>query len=78
MSTLDGYRTSSEIVDGISENDQIILQPDPSIADGTAVQVESVSTLPQPSTPKDGGIIARALLSIKCDGIQSTTGSCQQ
>lgn len=30
----------AEIVDGLHENDVIILQPDPSIADGTAVQVE--------------------------------------
>jgi HlyD family secretion protein len=36
----------AEIVNGLAENDQVIVQPDPSIADGTEVQVESV---PSPS-----------------------------
>jgi HlyD family secretion protein len=34
----------AEIVNGLGENDQVILQPDPSIADGTPVQVESVTS----------------------------------
>ena len=34
----------AEIVKGLEENDQVILQPDPSIADGTPVQVESVTS----------------------------------
>jgi HlyD family secretion protein len=32
----------AEIVNGLSDNDQVILQPDPSITEGTEVQVESV------------------------------------
>jgi HlyD family secretion protein len=37
----------AEIVDGLAESDQVILQPDPSIAEGTAVQIESVSSPPK-------------------------------
>ena len=37
----------AEIVDGLSEGEQVILQPDPSVADGTEVQVESVSSAPK-------------------------------
>ncbi len=37
----------AEIVDGLNENDQVILQPDPSVAEGTEVQVESVSSAPK-------------------------------
>jgi RND family efflux transporter MFP subunit len=36
----------AEIVAGLTENDQIILQPDASIAEGTKVQVERVSVPP--------------------------------
>jgi HlyD family secretion protein len=33
----------AEIVHGLGENDQVIVQPDPSMADGTPVQVEAVA-----------------------------------
>ena len=33
----------AEIVDGLTEQDQVILQPDPSMSDGSAVQVEAVN-----------------------------------
>jgi len=33
----------AEIIDGLADHDQVILQPDASIAEGTPVQVESVS-----------------------------------
>jgi HlyD family secretion protein len=37
----------AEIVDGLSENDQVILQPDPSVAEGTDVEVVSVASPPK-------------------------------
>jgi RND family efflux transporter MFP subunit len=36
----------AEIIDGLSDQDQVILQPDASIADGTPVQIQVVSTPP--------------------------------
>ena len=44
----------AEIMTGIAENEQVILQPDPSIAEGTAVQVESVSSPSASTTSKEG------------------------
>jgi HlyD family secretion protein len=44
----------AEIVTGLAENDQVIVQPDPSIAEGTAVQVDSVSPASSPIDPKKG------------------------
>ena len=35
-----GTGLRAEIVTGLGENDQVIVQPNPSIADGTALQVE--------------------------------------
>ena len=37
----------AEIVDGLSEDEQVILQPDPSVAEGTEVEVETVSSAPK-------------------------------
>jgi HlyD family secretion protein len=42
----------AEIVNGLDENDQVILQPDPSIADGTSVQAESVDDSVHPNLKK--------------------------
>ena len=44
----------AEIVDGLTDNDQVILQPDPSIADGTPVQVESIGSPPGSTASKEG------------------------
>jgi len=44
----------AEIIDGLADDDLIILQPDASIADGTPVQIESVSISPGESSPKAG------------------------
>jgi HlyD family secretion protein len=44
----------AEIVTGLGENDQVILQPDPSIADGTSVQVESVASHPGSPASTEG------------------------
>ena len=37
----------AEIVDGLADNDQVIVQPDPSIAEGTPVQVDPSLVLGQ-------------------------------
>ncbi|MFI5456171.1 MAG: efflux RND transporter periplasmic adaptor subunit [Isosphaerales bacterium] len=44
----------AEIIDGLADDDQLILQPDASIADGTPVQIESVSISSGESSPKAG------------------------
>jgi HlyD family secretion protein len=44
----------AEIVDGLAEHDQVILQPDPSIADGTPVQVDSATPSSSEVEPKKG------------------------
>jgi HlyD family secretion protein len=44
----------AEIVNGLAENDQVIVQPDPSIAEGTAVQVDSASPSSSAIDPKEG------------------------
>ena len=44
----------AEIASGLAENDQVILQPDPSIAEGTAVQVDSVGSPSEKLDTKEG------------------------
>jgi HlyD family secretion protein len=44
----------AEIERGLTENDKVILQPDPSIAEGTAVDVESVDSPSASPTPNEG------------------------
>jgi len=44
----------AEITDGLADHDQVILQPDASIAEGTEVQVESVPTPPSEGPIKAG------------------------
>ncbi|HEX3448578.1 MAG TPA: efflux RND transporter periplasmic adaptor subunit [Isosphaeraceae bacterium] len=44
----------AEIVDGLTDNDQVIVQPDPSIAEGTPVQVESAGSRSSATDPKKG------------------------
>ncbi len=39
----------AEIVDGIGENDQVVLQPDPSVAEGTPVQVDPLVSASAPT-----------------------------
>jgi HlyD family secretion protein len=39
----------AEIVDGLGESDQVVLQPDPSVAEGTSVQVESLDSASAPT-----------------------------
>ena len=45
----------AEIERGLADGEQVILQPDPSIADGTTVQVESVATPSGSPASKEGG-----------------------
>jgi HlyD family secretion protein len=44
----------AEIVDGLTDNDQVIVQPDPSIAEGTPVQVDSAGSSSSAPDPKKG------------------------
>ena len=44
----------AEIVNGLAENDQVIVQPDPSIPEGTAVDVESVGSPSSSPASKEG------------------------
>ena len=41
----------AEIVNGLAEDDQVILQPDASIAEGTKVQVETVKSRAPTASP---------------------------
>ena len=62
----------AEIVDGLAENDQVILQPDPSIAEGTPVQVESVASPSEAAT--EGRTSEADVLRLRRDGMQSRAG----
>jgi hypothetical protein len=44
----------AEIVDGLTEHDQVIVQPDPSIAEGTSVQVDASSPSSNSINPREG------------------------
>jgi HlyD family secretion protein len=44
----------AEIVKGLTEDDQVVIQPDPSMADGTEVQEEAVSQADTNASPKKG------------------------
>ncbi len=44
----------AEIVKGLTEDDQVVIQPDPSMADGTEVQEEADSQADTNSSPKKG------------------------
>jgi hypothetical protein len=44
----------AEIVTGLTEDDQVVIQPDPSMADGTEVQEEAVSPADTNASPKKG------------------------
>jgi RND family efflux transporter MFP subunit len=45
----------SEIVDGLKDDDLVVLQPDASVADGTAADVEIVAPDPEKDASKDAG-----------------------
>ena len=49
----DGLR--SEIIDGLKAEDQVVLQPDDSVADGTPVQAEIVTATPARDAASDSG-----------------------
>ena len=61
----------AEIVHGLAENDQVILQPDPSIADGTPVQVESVASGVEPQNVAGGRTMIASILVFDATVIQS-------